>query len=149
MRGHFIQLVSIALLAACSGNRAQQASVCIDRGEQGGRVNITPVIVQISHNPDGPTAMFELNAGGESKCADFVAGQATASLRFPYPYYGSDGPKYWQTKTVVTLLPGKNRLDLDTKQADHREPYWMLTETTPGWHETGWHDMWELKTARR
>jgi hypothetical protein len=134
-------LLMVGWVSACSAaENPALASLCIDRPEQHGRVNITPVELSITPE-DGRKAQLMFAAGGERKCADLPAGRASVVLRFPYPYGGpGEKPRYWARRASLVVAAGPNRAVLDTGKG--------LNPQAAEWEDTGWHDMWEL-TIRR
>jgi len=132
-------LLMAASLTACGSRPAKLTSLCIDRPEQEGRLNITPITIAIMPKGDGKPAKLDFPSGGKRGCAKVPIGQATLVLRFPYPYGGpSDATiRYWERKSVVSASDGGNAFILDTART--------LDTNAPGWTETGWHSMWEVR----
>ena len=142
MRLTHASLLGLVVAVSCSPSKqVELASLCVERPEQHGRLNIIPVSIALTPESGDQGAQLVIPAGGSRTCVELPAGPVTAALRFPYPYSGpSEDPPYWETRSPFSLRPGANTLILDTAEA--------LDTRTPGWSETGWHDMWDLRRAR-
>jgi len=138
MRSSLALLIALSL-TSCGSRQVKLTTLCIDRPEQNGRLNITPVSVTLIPKRDGNPVKLELPTGGTRACAKVPIGQATLALRFPYPYWGpgEEAVDYWESKSVITASDGSNAFILDTART--------LDTNAPGWSETGWHSMWEVR----
>ncbi len=109
--------------------------ICVERFEENGFINISPVDVRISDN-----AKITLR-GGYAGCVFVPPGEQTINLTFSFPYAGEKMVRYWTTpKRKFSTISGQTvRFELceDAKT----EP------NDPKWSETGWHTMWLLREA--
>ena len=109
------------------------AQVCVERFEEEGRLNLSPVTVNITENSKMPLL------GGQAGCVFVPAGNQTISLTYPYPYGGAQSPRYWTTPSR-TFLAAKGTIvsfelcETADQQVNDRR-----------WIATGWHDMWLLR----
>src|SRR6267154_2233716 len=89
--------MSNAALPARSAERyepkyaANAAQICVERFEENGFINISPIDVRISDN-----AKITL-LGGYAGCVFVPAGKQTISLTFSFPYAGEKTARYWTT----------------------------------------------------
>jgi len=134
-----LKLIVATALAGCGSHPAELTSLCIERPEQEGRLNITPISVTLTPEHHSPPVRLQFSSGGQRACAKVPIGQTTVGLRFPYPYGGPGDQKidYWESKSVVSASEGGGVFILDVTRT--------LDTNAPGWTQTGWHSMWEVR----
>lgn len=131
--------VAGAVLPAHSAGRYEPkyvpsaTEICIERFEDNGFINISPIDVRISDSVK--ITLLGRYAG----CAFVQAGEQTISLTFPFPYAGEKTARYWTTpKRKFAATSGQTvRFELCE---DAR-----TNTSDPKWSETGWHTMWLLR----
>ena len=113
--------------------------MCVERGEQHGSLNIVAVSLSLRAETGGEVAEMRFTSGGMLLCEELPAGRIRAVLRFPQPYKGPGEPQpYWETKSAFVISTGRtNYLTLDTSKS--------FDPGAPGWDETGWREMWDLR----
>jgi hypothetical protein len=128
-------MLALAFGSTVKAAELYSSRICVERPGENGRVNITPVTIELP-------SMGELTIFGENEVC--VGANRTQSfqqsvrLKFPYPYSGvSEKLRWWETRPVVVdIQEGKTtHLLLCERDQNHDDPRW---------EKTGWHDMWML-----
>src|SRR5438045_3599564 len=100
---------------------ADAAQICVERFEDNGFINISPINVLISDS-----AKLTL-LGGYAGCVFVPAGKQTIRLTFSYPYAGEKTARYWTTpKRDFSAASGQIvRFELcEDDRTDPSDPKW-------------------------
>src|SRR6266568_1411009 len=112
---------------------ADAAEICIERFEDNGFINISPINVLISDY------VKVTLLGGYAACVFVRPGEQTIDMTFSFPYAGQKTAKYWTTPKRKFFAAGGQIVRFELCEDARTEP------SDPKWTDTGWHTMWLLR----